>query len=88
MPITMAMSILLGLQTKRRTIFLQDSRVYINLVHTGSSSGVTGTTIFVLKGQRSNRLFTDEFLRSKGCALGSTIIITEKTFMTNKEWAA
>ena len=67
---------------------MQDSRVSVTAVRTGSSNGVTGTTIFALKGQRRHGLFTDECLRSKRCALGSTIIMTDKAFMTNKSWAA
>ena len=67
---------------------LQDSRVSITLVRTGIAAGFTGPTIFVLKGQQCNVLFTDDCLWSKGCALGSTIIMTEKAFMTNKSWAA
>ena len=61
---------------KKHEKHLQDSRVSITLVSTGSTAVVAGPTIFVLKGQRRNGLFTDEFLRSKGCALGSTIIIS------------
>ena len=52
------MSRLLGL---KKSIFLQDSRFSITLVRTGSAAGVTGTTIFVLQGQRRNGIFTDEF---------------------------
>ena len=84
----MAMSILLGLQKNKHDIFLQESRVSITVVHTGLATGVTGPTIFVLKVQRFHGLFTDDFMRSKGCALGSTIIMIDKAFMTNKEWDA
>ena len=66
---------------------MQDSRVSITLVCTGIAAGLTGPTIFVLKGQCPNGLFIYEFLRSKGCAIGSTIIMTEKSFTTNKAWA-
>ena len=76
MPTTTEISRLLGLQTKISMFFLQDSRVSITFICTGSADGVTGTTIFVLKGQRRNGIFTYEFLWSKGCALGSTILIT------------
>ena len=67
---------------------MQDSRVSITVVHTGISTGFTGPTIFVLKVQRCHGLFTDEFMRSKGCALGSTIIMVDKAFITNKAWDA
>ena len=63
---------------------LQDSRVSITIVRTGSAAGVTGTTIFVLKFQQRNGIFINYFLRSKGCAIGSTIIMTEKVFMAKK----
>ena len=82
MPTTTEISRLLGL--KKSMNFFHDSRVSITLVQTGSAAGVTGLTIFVLKGQQCNGIFIDEFLRSKGCALGSTMIMTEKSFMTNK----
>ena len=49
----------------KHELFLQDSRVSITLVSTGSDSGLTGPTIFVLKVQWRHGLFTDEFLRSK-----------------------
>ena len=89
MPTSTEMSRLLGLQKKRCIkTFLQDSRVSITLVSTGSAAGVTGPTIFVLKGKLCHGLFKDEFWRSKGCVLRSTIIITEKLFMTNKAWSA
>ena len=66
---------------------MQDIRVSITIVFTGIAARVTGLTIFVLKGQRLHGFFTDEFLRSKGCALGSTIIMAEKAFMTKKSWS-
>ena len=82
-PTTTAMSKLLGVQKKISILFLQDGRFSITIVCTESYSGVTVPTIFLLKGQRYNGIFTDEFLRSNGYALGSTILMTEKELITN-----
>ena len=57
----MAMSILLGLKTKISIKLFQDSRFSRTLISTRSAAGVTGSTIFALKGQRRNELFTDDF---------------------------
>ena len=61
---------IIGSAKKRSMIFLEYSRVFITLVRTGSAAGVNGHTIFVLKGQWRNGIFTDEFLQAKGCVLG------------------
>ena len=43
---------------KKHEKHLQDSRVSITLVSTGSDAGVTSPTIFALKGQRFHGIFT------------------------------
>ena len=62
------------------------SRVSITVVRTGSTAGVTGPTIILLKGEKKRPQFTDGFLEKHGLAPGSTIIMTPNTYMTDKEW--
>ena len=45
---------------------LQDSRVSITLVRTGSAGGSTGPTIFLLKGKVRSSIYSDIFLRRWG----------------------
>ena len=62
------------------------SRVSITVVQTGSTAGVTGPTIILLKGEKKRQQFTDEFLEKHGLAPGSTIIMTPNAYMTDKAW--
>ena len=74
-------------QKKKHEKLLQDCRVSITMVRTGSVGGTTGPTIFLLKGvKQTKKEFTDEFLVKYGCAPGSTIIMTESAYMTDEAW--
>jgi hypothetical protein len=57
-------------------------RSSISLYRTGAVAGDTGPTIFLMKGKTKCHGFTDHYLRSNGCAIGSTVIMTETSFMT------
>jgi hypothetical protein len=59
-----------------------DCRSSISLYHTGAVAGDTCTTIFLMKGKTKRHGFTDHYLPSNGCAIGSTVIMTENAFMT------
>ena len=58
----------------------------VTVICTGTVGGSTGTTIFILKGEKKRKHFTDEFLVTHGCAPGSTIIMTEDAYMTDEAW--
>ena len=66
---------------------LQDSRVSITLVRTGSAGGSTDPTDFLLKGENATVIILIVFLEDRGLAPGSTVIMTENSFMTNVAWA-
>ena len=40
----------------------------------------------VLKGAKKRKEFTDAFLLKYGCAVGSTIIMTELAYTTDEAW--
>jgi len=65
---------------------MQDCRRSITIVRTGTTAGTTGPTIFLLKGMKIRKGLTDEFLVRHGFAPGSTILMTEKAYMTNDTW--
>ncbi len=71
---------------KKHEKILQDSRIPITIVRTGTIAGTTGPTIFVLKGTQSRSAYNDEFLMRHGMAEGSTIIMTENAYMTDDAW--
>ena len=56
------------------------------MLRTGSSAGSNGPTAFLMKGKKKKRGYTDEFLVEEGCTRGSTIVMTENAFMTDKAW--
>ena len=49
---------------------------------TGTAGGSNAPTVFLMKGKNNRSGFSDEHLAESGCAMGSTIQITEKAFMT------
>jgi hypothetical protein len=49
-----------------------DCRSSISLYRTGAVAGDTCPTIFLMKGKTKRHGFTDHYLRSNGCATGST----------------
>jgi hypothetical protein len=63
-----------------------DCRSAVSLYRMGAVAGDTGTHIFLMKGKTKLHGFTDQFLRSNGCALGYTVIMTENAFMTVDAW--
>ena len=68
--------------------FFYYSRASITIVRTGTVGGTTGPTIILLKGEKKNLIYTDEFLVKHGMAPGSTIIMTENAYMTDNAWIA
>ena len=68
--------------------FFYYSRASITIVRTGTVGGTTGPTIILLKGEKKNPIYTDEFLVKHGMAPGSTIIMTENAYMTDNAWIA
>ena len=73
-------------EKKKHEKLLQDSRVSITIVRTGTCAGTTGPTIFLLKGTKVKPAFSDEFLLKHGLAPGSTIVMTENAYMTDEAW--
>jgi hypothetical protein len=63
-----------------------DCRSSISLYRTGAVAGDTGPKIFLMKVKTKRHGFTDHYLRSNGCAIGSTVIMTENAFMTVDAW--
>jgi hypothetical protein len=61
-------------------------RSSISLYRTGAVAGDTCPAIFLMKGKTNRHGFTDHYLRSNGCAIGSTDIMTENAFMTVDAW--
>jgi hypothetical protein len=51
-------------------------RSSISLYRTGDVAGDRGPTIFLMEGKTKRHGFTDHYLRSNGCAIGSTVIMT------------
>jgi hypothetical protein len=62
---------------KKQEKLLQDSRCSITVVCTGTMSGTTGPTYFLLKGTQSKKSFNDAYLMRFGMKPGSTIIMTK-----------
>jgi hypothetical protein len=71
---------------KKHEKLLQDLRVSITVVRTGTVAGDTGPTIFLLKGTKKRVFFTDDFLQRHGMAIGLTIVMTENAYMTDEAW--
>ena len=63
-----------------------DSRESITMYRTGGVMGDSGPTIFLCRGNKKRRGFTDKFLRENGAAEGSTVIMTPSAFMTTESW--
>jgi hypothetical protein len=56
------------------------------MYRTGSIAGCTGPTIFLLEGKSRRHHFTDKWLVDNGSAIGSTVVMTPTTFMTEEAW--
>ena len=71
---------------KKQHKLLQDCRCSITVVRTGTASGITGPTIFLLKGTKHRDNFNNVYLLRYGMAKGSTILMTENAYMTDDAW--
>jgi hypothetical protein len=58
----------------------------ITMYRTGVAAGHNAPTVFLLKGKKRKSGFNETFLRQEGCALGSTICMTENAYMTEEAW--
>ena len=63
-----------------------DHRASITMYRSGVTSGHNGPTAFLMKGKKKRPGFTDKFLVEHGCEPGSTVVMTENSFMTNAAW--
>ena len=61
-----------------------DSRSSITLYRTGSVSGDTRPTMFLLQGIQRRAGFSDKFLVSNGAAVRSTVFMAPNSFMTTE----
>ena len=75
-----------SMDKKKHEKLLQDGQVSITVICTRSVGRFTGPTVFLLKGEKKKKHYTDEFLVRTRCALGSTIIMIENVYMTNEAW--
>ena len=63
-----------------------DSRVSMTMIRTGSVSGATGPTTFLLAGLKVKTGYTDAFLVRHGCHPGSSCNMTPTAFCTTEVW--
>ncbi len=71
---------------KKQEKLLQDCRCSITVMRTVTASGITGPTIFLLKGTKHCNNFNNDYLLRYGMAKGSTILMTENAYMTDNAW--
>jgi hypothetical protein len=71
---------------KKQEKLLQDSRCSITVVCTGTMSGTTGPTYFLLKRTTCKKSFNNTNLIKYSMKPGSTIIMTENAYMTDDAW--
>jgi hypothetical protein len=71
---------------KKQEKFLQDCRCSITVVRTRTASGITGPTIFLLKGTKHRNNFNNDYLLRYGMAKGLTILMMENAYMTDNAW--
>ena len=71
---------------KKHKKLLDDTRMSITIVCTSTVASVTGPTIFLMKGEKRKKAFTDEYLLRNVLAPGSTITTTENAYMTDEAW--
>ena len=64
----------------------ENEKQSITIIRTGINNGTTGPKIFLLKGTKKRKGFTNEFLEKHGLASLSTIVMTEKAYMTSDAW--
>ena len=65
------------------------SRLSISLVRCGCAAAkdTSGPTFFLIKGSERKPEYSDEFLENNGVAKGSSIIMTENAYLTDKAWS-
>jgi type II secretory pathway component PulJ len=56
------------------------------MYRTFNFAGDNGPIGFIMQGKKRKPGYTDQFLVKSGCAKGSTIVMTENAFMTDKAW--
>ena len=66
----------------------QDSRLLITMYRTGSISGVTCPTIFLVEGKQKRANYTENSLQDNVAAPGSTILMNLTAFMNEEAWNA
>lgn len=71
---------------KKHELNLDDSRISMTTLRSGSSGGSNGPTVFAIKGEKKPRGFTDAFLVRQGTAPGSTAVMTPTAFMPQEAW--
>jgi hypothetical protein len=71
---------------KQQEKLLQDCPCSITVVRTGTASGITGPTVFLLKGKKHCNDFDNEYVLRYGMATGSTRLMTESAYMTDAAW--
>ncbi len=71
---------------KKQEKLLQDCRCSITVVRTGTASGITEPTVFLLKGAKRHNNFNDDYLLRYGMAKGSPVLMTENAYMTDDAW--
>ena len=58
----------------------------ITMYRSGTPVGHNGPTAFITKGKRRRKGITKKYLLEEGFDVGSTISMTENTFMTDAAW--
>ena len=58
----------------------------ITMYRLGTPMDHNGPTAFIMKGKNRKKGMTNKFLIDEGCAVGSTIAMTENAFMTDAAW--
>jgi hypothetical protein len=71
---------------KKQEKLLQDSCCSITVVRTGTVSGITGPTYFLLAGTVRKNAFSEKYLIRHSMKPGSTILMTESAYMTDAAW--
>ena len=65
---------------------VSDYRGSITMYRTGTAAGNNGPTTFVMKGKRCRSGYNPRFLIQEGCAVGSSVSMTENAYMTEEAW--
>ena len=65
-----------------------DSRLSVTMVRCGSAGGDNGPVVFLAQGEKMecSALSDENLVRIYGLPVGSTVIMTESGYMTDKAW--